>query len=66
MAFDLLRDKRSSTDGTKRRFDPTDLRKTIRTEPPLFLSQDSLATRALRRDEELKESFSNEEHSFQI
>jgi hypothetical protein len=58
MAIDLLRDKRGSTNGTKWRFDPTDLRKTIRTEPPLSLSKKSLATGALRRDEELKQSFS--------
>jgi hypothetical protein len=66
MVMDLPGEKGGSTDGTEWRFDPTDLQETIRTEPLFPLSQKSLATGALRRDEELKESFSKEMHSFQI
>lgn len=66
MASDLLRDERGSTDGTEWRLDPADLRMAIRAEPLLPLPQESLATGALRRDAELKESFSKGKHSFQI
>jgi len=58
MAIDPLRDKRSSADGTERRLDPTDLRKTIRTKSLLPLFKKFSTTGALRGNEELKQFFS--------
>jgi hypothetical protein len=55
MGLDLFRDKGDSTNGTKWRFDPMDLRKTIRTKSLLALFHKFFATGALRREKELEE-----------
>jgi hypothetical protein len=55
MAFDLFRDKGDSTNGAKGRFDPADLRKTIRTESLLILFQEFFATGTLRGKKKLEE-----------
>jgi hypothetical protein len=56
MVFDFFRDKRDSTNGTKGRFDPADLRKTVRTESLLTFFQKCFATGALRGKKKLEKS----------
>jgi hypothetical protein len=63
MGSNFARDKWDSTNGAIGRFHPVDSREAIFTDSPLPFYQEFFTADALRRQQELEESFSKEPHS---